>query len=163
MSKFILKVAVCSFLTFISIHSSGQDSTRQDSLYNQLFYQNSNRYCFSCGNFGIDSDNLRQFSELIAGRRFDLVEKLLHSELPSTQYFAAEIILFVNKKKFWQSDDSIFSRIEQLRTSEERVGFESGCVMMGNSYSIESLLAQKKDVPYYKFIRSWIKRKFKYY
>jgi hypothetical protein len=130
---------------------------KADSCFHELMFNNHSTYCFYCGRAGIDSDNLRLFSFLISNRRFDLIEQLAFSEIPSTSYLGAEILLFAFKKKLWNRNSQVDFKINALRGSKEKVYFDSGCVQMGNNYSIKSLLAREKEAHYYKSIKRWIK------
>ncbi len=162
----MIRIAVC-FWTIMSLGCSANaqntTNTQSDSIFNELMYHNDSKFCFGCGRTGTNSKNLGQFDKLIATHRLDLIEKLVHSELPGTAYYATEIILMAQKKKKWIPSDTTLERISNLRTSEERVYFDSGCVQMGKSYTIKDLLERKKSAHYHKTVRSEIKFSFKYY
>lgn len=159
------RIAVCFWILICLGCAKAQDSKNYqlDSIFNELMYYNSSKYCFSCGWAGMDSENIGQFDTLIKAHRLDLIEKLVHSELPGTAYYATEIVLMAQKKKKWIPSDTTIEQISNLRKSEERVYFDSGCVQMDDNYSIKDLLEQKTSAHYHKTVRSEIKSSFKHY
>lgn len=88
-----------------------------------------NGFDFSDGFPNFDEDNLYHMSFLVENQRYEYIERLLYSGLPSTQMLSAVTVLYLKRKRKIGLDSLDAKRIQEIRESEKTFWIRNGCLV----------------------------------